>query len=144
MNAKEELLGHIENREVKYVCVNRKISYNSKETFEGTLDEVLPKLDFEYHNGYGSQELAGIVWYSDGTWSDRGEYDGSEWWEYRKCPPLPTTTDKSFESVLWRRLACDFRVHAGWKLEGMERSFREIVRRTLAEYPPEYHEDKEL
>ena len=118
MNAKKELLGHIESREVKYVRVIRKISYSSEETVEGTLDEVLPKLDFEYDNGYGSQELDGTVWYSDGTWSDRGEYDGSEWWDYRKCPPLPTATDNSFESVLWRRLACDFRIHAGWKAVG--------------------------
>lgn len=39
MNAKKELLGHIESREVKYVRVIRKISYSSEETVEGTLDE---------------------------------------------------------------------------------------------------------
>lgn len=84
MNAKKELLDHIESREVKYVRVIRKISYSSEETVEG-----------------------------------------------------PTATDNSFESVLWRRLACDFRIHAGWKLEDAERNFRENFRRTLAECPRE-------
>lgn len=41
-----------------------------------------------------------------------------------------------FTSVLWRRLASDFRLHAGWRYEDMEKHFREIVRRTLEEYPP--------
>ncbi len=89
MNAKKELLDHIGDREVKYVRVIREHSYTNKETIEGALDEVLPRLDFEYDNGYGGQELEGTIWYSDGTWSDRGEYDGSEWWEHRECPSLP-------------------------------------------------------
>lgn len=89
MNAKEELLKHIEGREVKYVRVIREMTYDEKETIEGTLDEVLPRLDFEYDNGYGRQELEGTVWYSDGTWSERGEYDGSEWWEHHESPSLP-------------------------------------------------------
>ena len=85
MNAKEELLKHIGDREVKYVRVYR----GNNKVIEGTLDEVLPSLDFLYDNGYGSQKLEGTIWYSDGTWSERGEYDGSEWWEHRECPPLP-------------------------------------------------------
>ena len=89
MNAKQELLDHIKGREVKYVQVIRKVAYDNKETMEGTLPDVLPKLDFEYHNGYGEQELEGPVWYSDGTWSERGEYDGREWWEHRERPSLP-------------------------------------------------------
>ena len=88
MNAKKELIDHIGDREVKYVRVILEHSYDNKETIEGTLDEVLPRLDFEYDSGWGSQELEGTIWYSDETWSDRGEYDGSEWWEHRKCPPL--------------------------------------------------------
>lgn len=94
MNAKEELLNHIGLREVKYVKVIREINYDKKVTIEGELAEVLPRLGFEYDNGYGGQELEGTIWYSDGTWSERGEYDGSEWWEYRACPPLPTSDSK--------------------------------------------------
>lgn len=89
MNAKEELLKHIGDREVKYVRVIRDNYRKKMVVLEGTLDEVLPMLDFKYDNGYGSQELEGTVWYSDGTWSERGGYDGSEWWGHRECPPLP-------------------------------------------------------
>lgn len=46
-----------------------------------------------------------------------------------------------FTSVLWRRLASDFRLHAGWRYEDMEKHFRETVRRTLEEYPPAAPED---
>ncbi len=92
MNAKNELLRHIKDREVIYVQI-REISYRafplSQVLIEGSLDEVLPLMNFEYDAGYGSQELFGTIWYSDGTWSDRAEYDGSERWVYQKCPPLP-------------------------------------------------------
>lgn len=53
-------------------------------------EEFLEKLNFEYDGGYGGQELYGRVWLmEDHTWLERGEYDGSEWWEYKKCPRVP-------------------------------------------------------
>ncbi len=95
INAKDELLDHIENREVKYVRIRITCgcSYAYDETdqaVEGTLDTVLPKLDFKYDNGVGDQYIFGTIWYTDGAWSDRDEYNGSEWWTYRKCPSLPS------------------------------------------------------
>ena len=39
-----------------------------------------------YDNGYGGQDLFGTIVFKDGIWLERGEYDGSEWWEYRKLP----------------------------------------------------------
>jgi hypothetical protein len=84
MNAASELLEHVGPREVKYV----QVVYGNR-TFEGRLDDVLSKLDFEYDSGFGGQELYGFIWYTDGTWSERGEYDGSEWWEHKQCPALP-------------------------------------------------------
>lgn len=53
------------------------------------IEMFLAALDFEYDAGYGNQYLFGTIWYIDGTWSSRGEYDGSEWWEYNKCPEIP-------------------------------------------------------
>ena len=53
------------------------------------LDQFLQSIDFEYDRGYGGQNLFGYIWYSDGTWSDRSEYDGSERWQHQKCPPVP-------------------------------------------------------
>lgn len=52
-------------------------------------DKFLSELDFNYDNGYGGQELFGYIWMVDGTWCERGEYDGSEWWEYKSSPEIP-------------------------------------------------------
>ncbi|MGL5060903.1 MAG: hypothetical protein ACRC62_13085 [Microcoleus sp.] len=56
----------------------------------GDLDQFLAALDFEYDNDYGGDDTEGsVVWFADGTWADRGEYDGSSWWVHRKVPPMP-------------------------------------------------------
>ena len=57
----------------------------SENDFEGFLDAI----DFHYHSGFGGQELFGFIWFEDGTWAERGEYDGSEWWEYKSQPEIP-------------------------------------------------------
>ena len=78
-------------QKVKYFTENPDslwVKYN-----EGTpeeYEEFLQKLNFEYDAGYGGQELHGMIWLKEeNTWMERGEYDGSEWWEYRKCPKVP-------------------------------------------------------
>lgn len=58
-------------------------------------EEWLKSLDFTYDSGYGAQKLYGILWFSDGTWASRGEYDGKEWWEFLKVPEIP----KELQSV---------------------------------------------
>lgn len=40
--------------------------------------QFMESLNFEYDAGYGSQKLFGTIWYDDGTFSERSEYDGSE------------------------------------------------------------------
>ena len=55
---------------------------HSKKDYE----DFLEYLDREYYNGYGGQELYGIIFCEDGVWMDRGEYDGSEWWNINKYP----------------------------------------------------------
>lgn len=87
MNAKKELIKHVAGKDVAFVS----IVFNEYPTYDlivikGKLEEVLPLLDFDYDDGHGTQELFGYIWYTDGTWSERGEYDGSEWWEYKKRP----------------------------------------------------------
>ena len=89
-NAKEEILVHIKCRKVKLVKIVLCNGYDEEDRIkiEGDLDSALPKLDLAYDSGYGGQNLFGYIWYEDGTWSERGEYDGSEWWEYRSLPDL--------------------------------------------------------
>ena len=85
MNAKEELIKHVASKEVAFVSIifNENYIYDLI-VVKGKLEEVLPLLDFEYDDGFGMQELFGYIWYTDGTWSERVEYDGSEWWKYKK------------------------------------------------------------
>ena len=86
-NAKQEILEHVKGREVEFIKIAVSIGYEGKPLkIEGTLEEVLPRLDFEYDSGYGAQELFGFIWYADGTWSSRDEYDGAECWKHNICP----------------------------------------------------------
>ena len=94
MNALKELLEHIEDRNVEYVEIIYGDHWEDQELqkpreIRGTLEEVVPHLNFDYDNGYGSQYLNGVIWYADGTWSEREEYDGSEWWTHRFRPEIP-------------------------------------------------------
>ena len=47
--------------------------------------------DAEYYNGFGASAVATdlIVVFSDGQKMWRGEYDGSEWWEYSSPFKMP-------------------------------------------------------
>lgn len=40
----------------------------------------------EYDDGFGGQELFGRILTNKNSWLERGEYDGSEWWDYRTIP----------------------------------------------------------
>ena len=51
-------------------------------------DNFLKFLDRDYNNGYGGQELFGVIFCEEGIWFDRGEYDGSEWWVFNQYPNL--------------------------------------------------------
>lgn len=44
--------------------------------------------DLHYVRGYGAQELRGFILLDDNDWLERLEYDGAEWWEYRRNPHL--------------------------------------------------------
>jgi hypothetical protein len=58
--------------------------------------------DREYHSGYGAAEVATdlVVVFRDGAKLWRGEYDGSEWWEYDTPLGEITGTPKKIERVI--------------------------------------------
>ena len=68
----------VSSEDVLYVFNN--LGYCSWEEFEKVAN-------FEYDNDYGfiMIDLNLIVRGSD-WWLERGEYDGSEWWEFRRAP----------------------------------------------------------
>ncbi len=100
MNAKDEFLSAIKNYEVIGAQITFGGYYNS---YIDSLNKkfVLPLLytdeeyksflkflDRKYDNGYGSQELFGIIVCKNGIWMDRHEYNGSENWEVNHYPDL--------------------------------------------------------
>lgn len=43
--------------------------------------------NIEYDSGYGGQEIAtDLIIVGNNWWLERGEYDGSEWWQYKELP----------------------------------------------------------
>ena len=92
MNAKHEMLNLIlETAPIKCAVIKYKgLTIRLKQNHsEENLDKFFDELDFVYDKGYGSQQLFGTVWFQDGTWATRGEYDGSEWWDHHTEPEIP-------------------------------------------------------
>ena len=48
-----------------------------------------------YDSWYWWQVLYGEIVFKDRTWLERWEYDGSEWWEYKKCPERKLSKDEA-------------------------------------------------
>jgi len=95
-NAKAEFIEEAEGKTVKCAMVERGTwARTDAEYFlpcdytPAEYDAFLQSLDFEYDHGYGTQELFGTIWYTDGTWSERYEYDGAEEWQHRTVPVVP-------------------------------------------------------
>lgn len=94
-NAKKEFLAEIEGKKLVCALVGKEIDYSWKYDWKilkndyspEDLETFLTSIDFEYDAGYGGQELFGIILFED-SFSDRGEYDGSEWWENHKMPTI--------------------------------------------------------
>ena len=100
MNAKEEFIEHIAEKEVtcSSVILYSSSIFSPKKRIEIYLrtnhtkeeyDLFIASLDFTYNSGYGAQELFGIICYTDGSYSERDEYNGLEWWEHRTVPVIP-------------------------------------------------------
>jgi hypothetical protein len=101
MNAKQELIehSHAVKRLVKCAEItiftgweqdSNSVEFNLPVGYsDQDLEDFLNKLDFDYDSGFGTQYLFGDIWYTDGTWSERYEYDGSECWIHKSCPKIP-------------------------------------------------------
>ncbi len=57
----------------------------------GSWDDFARFADFEYDNGYGGARVEqSLKIVGDDWWLERGEYDGSEWWEFKTLPLKPS------------------------------------------------------
>jgi hypothetical protein len=96
-NCKDEFLRETKDKDILCATITHCKDYDDDKStallnvgfgdFEFNL--FLHMIDYKYDDGYGGQEVYGTIWYKDGTWSERGEYDGSEWWEHKSCPEIP-------------------------------------------------------
>jgi hypothetical protein len=94
MNAKLELANVLCNcsktiKDIKYGSVlYYGFSHDGTHELKIVVDENLDigLLNFDYDNGFGGQRLYGIIVFNDGTWLERSEYDGSEWWAFKQTP----------------------------------------------------------
>lgn len=83
MNLKKETLkvlqDHGKNKaDVKYVC---------GADFQISLEQFWKLADTEYNSSYGAPEIAtDLTLIGEDFWMERGEYDGSEWWDFHTMP----------------------------------------------------------
>ena len=62
-----------------------------KSSYRIPVNEFFANADFFYDSGYGLNEISLALYIvGDGWWMERGEYDGSEWWEFKHTPMMPT------------------------------------------------------
>lgn len=58
----------------------------------GSWEDFAGFANFDYDSGYGGAQVnTNLVIVGDDWWLERGEYDGSEWWEYKTLPKAPVT-----------------------------------------------------
>ena len=82
----------------------------SESGYECTVDEFRELANFEYDQGFGASHIATdlVVVFKDGQTMTRGEYDGSEWWQFSKPFKHPLETKKisclGNDSFLWVKL----------------------------------------
>lgn len=102
MNAKNELLKIVGN--LKIICAE--IIFNQNDDIrediylplnytEDNYTQFLERINKEYDEGWGGQQLFGTIWLENGKWIERGEYDGSEWWELKEYPAIPIYLNES-------------------------------------------------
>lgn len=96
MYARSEFLKAVGTKDVKCAIIVDMSEYDNHKFIilkvgysADDYEDFLNKLNFDYDCGYGAQYLDGTIWYTDSTWSERFEYDGSEWWEYKQTPQIP-------------------------------------------------------
>jgi len=69
------------------------VSLTNKSGKEGwfTWGEFSKLADFEYDRGYGRREINdSLKIVGEDFWLERHEYDGSEWWEFKTLPEIPS------------------------------------------------------
>lgn len=75
------------------------VNWIGGDDFTISINEFRELANKEYDNGFGGQEVArDLIIAGSDWWFERGEYDGSEWWDFKTLPKKPTE-QKSVKSL---------------------------------------------
>lgn len=86
MNLLEETVGKLSENNLKPKDV-RWVGTNKGST---TWKQFKKLADREYDDGFGGEEVnTELLVVGDDWWLERHEYDGSEWWEFKRLPQKP-------------------------------------------------------
>ena len=94
INAQQELLQVLNSIKKNQSDISWRLVYTADYSEVSEAFTSIDQLDFSYDSGYGTQKLFGVVYFNDNTWLERGEYDGSEWWEHITTPTLEQWKEK--------------------------------------------------
>jgi hypothetical protein len=110
MNAKDEFIQHINNKEILCCEIIGTVNLHPVNLYltTGWLKEEWVKFINDINvvyddSGHGSQNLYGTIWYKDGTYliinimlnnGQPDEYDGRKWWEMHSCPTIPSRLNR--------------------------------------------------
>lgn len=105
INIKRQLLSHVEDmynvKAVQLKLERHTTHLKSVQLFhlpegyhEGQLESFLRDIDTSYDNEYGNQMLYGFIWWKDGSWSSRYNYEGKEKWVHNVVPSYPLNREE--------------------------------------------------
>jgi hypothetical protein len=90
LNETREILTSNGKNESDVVWVGVGDRYHKRPAMAFSWQEFAALSGFEYDDGFGGNEIAGsLKVVGDNWWLERGEYDGSEWWEFKTLPTMP-------------------------------------------------------
>ena len=95
MNLLEETLEILEEYDktpgdVLWVGTVTTLRWRERDPFSYSWEEFKVVADINYDNSFGHNEISsGLLVVGKDWWLERGEYDGSEWWEFKSYPAKP-------------------------------------------------------
>jgi len=85
-------------------------------THKTTWKDFKKNADVDYNSGYGSSKVAqDLLIVGENWWLERGEYDGSEWWDYKEIPKEPIETIELKALTVNQADDLGYDVSCGWE-----------------------------
>lgn len=99
--------------------INKKetdVKWVGTKTHKTTWEDFKKIADVVYDDGFGSAEVAqDLLVVGKNWWLERGEYDGSEWWDYKEFPKEPTKIIKLRALTVDQAIELGCPISCGWE-----------------------------